>query len=491
MAKKSLRFRHEPLSNAQIRLIQISSNPDQPIECSIAVYDLSETPSYTCLSYMWRRTATDTEQCLIHLNGKPYRVGQNLADFLYVAPRKYPGVHFWVDALCIDQDNLEERSDQVRRMGQIYSDAVRTVAWLGQSDGAENLQFHNQSWRPRVARRSSGMSPQETAIFNQIVQHDYWTRTWIVQEQRFSQNMEILMGEVKLSASRLVELNDLASRLVRLYGRQRSQVEPFRIATRSLLLGDRTEKLPMISLLKLHHKTACADVRDKIHALLAMANEGSLIEIDYTSTRVDLALRTMWACRDSFCMCLPAMLFRTLGVDRVDEELQNLPHPFLEILIGCYHHEEDEETAQLLLRTCKCKDQDFSYDASILPQKGIVLCLKAICGFRAGAHMLLGSERVIHWGSTSPPTILQCPPLVNVQYAKGERFEMTVSISFTPVSLFEFTCAAIAMNDYRERSIPSSDEAGNSCQKTAKNVFYRVLGHGLCAEDSSGSVWDT
>lgn len=483
MAKKS-RFRHTPLSAAQIRLVQISSDLDQPTECSIQVYNLSEAPKYTCLSYMWRRTPTDTEQHPIRLNGKAHKIGQNLADFLYVAPRKYPDVYFWIDALCIDQKNLEERSDQVRRMGQIYSDAVRTVAWLGQSDGAENLQFHNQSWRPRVARRSSGMSPQETAIFNQIVQHDYWTRTWIVQEQRFSQNMEILMGEVRLSASRLIELNDLASRLVRLYGRERSQVEPFRLATKSLLLGDRTEKLPMISLLKLHHKTSCSDVRDKIHALLAMAIEGSEIEIDYTTTRVDLVLRTIWACRDTFCMCLSSMLFRTLGMDRVDEDLQNLPHPFLEILVGCYHHEK-QVTTHSVLRTCKCKDQGSFDDEGSKPQKGITLCLRAICGFTTGAHMLLGSKSVIHWGSNFPPMTLRWPPLVNVRHAKGERFETTVSISFTPMSLFEFTSASVTVMSYRERYAPKPGEHGDNCQRAAKNIFYRVLGHGLCADDSS------
>lgn len=453
-------------------------------------YNFSKVPEYTCLSYMWRRTPTDTETCLIQLNGRPFLVGQNLADFLHVALHKYPGVHFWIDALCIDQDNLDERSDQVRRMGQIYSDASRTVAWLGQSDGAENLQLNNQSWRPQVPRRSSGMTPQEAAIFNQIVAHNYWTRTWIVQEQRFSRNMEILIGEVKLSATRLIELNDLASRLVRLYGQQRSQVRPFGVATRALLLANRTEKLSMTNLLKLHHETSCTDVRDKIHALLAMAVEGSAIEIDYTTTNVDLALRTIWACRDSFCMCLPSILVRALGLHRVEEELQILPHPFVEILVGCYHHKE-ESPAHSVLRTCKCKEQNLPSSESATSQRGIVICLKAICGFTAGAHMLLGNESVISWGSDYPPTTLKWAPLINVQYAKGDRFEMTVSISFTPASLFELTTASIARMAYSECCAQDSGDLRDMCQRFARNVFYRVLGHGLCEEESVDSDTDS
>lgn len=36
-----------------------------------------------------------------------------------------------VDAICIDQKNPEERSKQVARKGEIYSKAIRVVAWLG------------------------------------------------------------------------------------------------------------------------------------------------------------------------------------------------------------------------------------------------------------------------------------------------------------------------------------------------------------------------
>jgi hypothetical protein len=37
----------------------------------------------------------------------------------------------WVDAICINQDNQDERSIEVKRMGQIYTLAWRVVVWLG------------------------------------------------------------------------------------------------------------------------------------------------------------------------------------------------------------------------------------------------------------------------------------------------------------------------------------------------------------------------
>lgn len=41
------------------------------------------------------------------------------------------GSMFWIDALCIDQENLAERNHQVTQMGKIYASAYRVVSWLG------------------------------------------------------------------------------------------------------------------------------------------------------------------------------------------------------------------------------------------------------------------------------------------------------------------------------------------------------------------------
>ena len=40
----------------------------------------------------------------------------------------------WIDAICINQTDIEERSQQVEMMGLIYSKAVRNLIWLGEED---------------------------------------------------------------------------------------------------------------------------------------------------------------------------------------------------------------------------------------------------------------------------------------------------------------------------------------------------------------------
>jgi hypothetical protein len=47
----------------------------------------------------------------------------------------------WIDAICIDQSNLKERSFQVKQMRKIYHQAIRTVIWLGDESLDSKIAF--------------------------------------------------------------------------------------------------------------------------------------------------------------------------------------------------------------------------------------------------------------------------------------------------------------------------------------------------------------
>lgn len=42
----------------------------------------------------------------------------------------------WIDAICINQDDLIERSQQVALMDKIYKRGRRNLTWLGKADGS-------------------------------------------------------------------------------------------------------------------------------------------------------------------------------------------------------------------------------------------------------------------------------------------------------------------------------------------------------------------
>ena len=71
---------------------------------------------------------------LIGLNGSPVGVGQNLYLALQYIRHKVKPRNLWVDAICINQNDLYERGRQVRIMSQIFAKSILVLAWLGEAD---------------------------------------------------------------------------------------------------------------------------------------------------------------------------------------------------------------------------------------------------------------------------------------------------------------------------------------------------------------------
>jgi hypothetical protein len=75
-------------------------------------------------------------------NGCKILVTENLFDALDQLSQM-PDVDFlWIDALCINQEDLDERASQVLIMGEIYASSVETIVWLGEP----NAHFEDFYW---------------------------------------------------------------------------------------------------------------------------------------------------------------------------------------------------------------------------------------------------------------------------------------------------------------------------------------------------------
>jgi hypothetical protein len=92
--------------------------PDDNVHCAIFHVSLEEEPHYEALSYCWGNAAF-TEQ--IFLEGCPFQATVNLVSALRHLRLKNKARTMWVDAICIDQSNLAERSQQVGLMAMIYA----------------------------------------------------------------------------------------------------------------------------------------------------------------------------------------------------------------------------------------------------------------------------------------------------------------------------------------------------------------------------------
>ena len=145
------------LSETDIRLLHLlpSKEQDDPIEAHLARHSLESIPPYSALSYTWGnplplRFPGDDETQLsyrqttkyrsVRINKRSFPVSRNLHEGLarIRAMHKLPAL--WVDAICINQTDDEERSHQVRNMGDIYRGANEVLVWLGENEIQHSIQ---------------------------------------------------------------------------------------------------------------------------------------------------------------------------------------------------------------------------------------------------------------------------------------------------------------------------------------------------------------
>jgi hypothetical protein len=125
--------RSSGLGGRQIRLLKLLSlnQTDNLIECELHCFNLDSCPPYTALSYVWGEQADRFARMEITISGYRFRVRRNLWNFLQQAKSNrmmfqqdnnssQMSEYLWIDALCIDQDNITERNHQVKLMREIY-----------------------------------------------------------------------------------------------------------------------------------------------------------------------------------------------------------------------------------------------------------------------------------------------------------------------------------------------------------------------------------
>ncbi|KAI1321505.1 heterokaryon incompatibility protein-domain-containing protein [Xylariaceae sp. FL0255] len=124
-----------------IRLLRLAPSKDftDPIHVSITVAALDDKPTYEALSYCW---GDASNKLLIFCDGQPFSVTESLEAALRHLRRIDGGDRvLWVDAICINQDGIAERANQVSIMDRIYQTASRVVVWLGEASADSDLVF--------------------------------------------------------------------------------------------------------------------------------------------------------------------------------------------------------------------------------------------------------------------------------------------------------------------------------------------------------------
>jgi hypothetical protein len=146
---KDVEYPGQPLLPGQIRLIRLLPGAwMDPIQCELFEGDHGET-KYEALSYVW---GSQNVTRPIFLNRKEFRVTFNLEGALRNLREQFKNDDnakvFWIDALCINQKDTEERTNQVQLMGDIYRRCEQVIVYLG-----DRLDGRHRPEQPSVAIR--------------------------------------------------------------------------------------------------------------------------------------------------------------------------------------------------------------------------------------------------------------------------------------------------------------------------------------------------
>ncbi len=117
------------------RLLELcpADNQTTPIQCDLVNVSMDDVPGYEALSYAWGSPVRDQPiQCRSQGHAWTIYITKHLLSALYQLRSDKGYRRLWIDQLCINQDDLEERRLQVSQMDKIYRKAARTVIWLGE-----------------------------------------------------------------------------------------------------------------------------------------------------------------------------------------------------------------------------------------------------------------------------------------------------------------------------------------------------------------------
>ncbi|KAJ4287603.1 hypothetical protein N0V90_012306 [Kalmusia sp. IMI 367209] len=173
------------------------------IKCELVHYSLEDPPSYVAISYAWG-DADDKRR--IQLEGADIPVSANLHGALFALRAKRESVLVWVDALSIDQQNKDERTQQVQLMTYIYSRAVSVAIWLGPEADDSNTAMRtlsevaaqSQSSERISSLMSSKVGKAQFASVVALFERDYWNRLWVVQEVFNANEINVYCGTMIL-----------------------------------------------------------------------------------------------------------------------------------------------------------------------------------------------------------------------------------------------------------------------------------------------------
>lgn len=213
--EQSTEFVHSPLNKhtmdyhpIRILHMQPSENYYSPIHCSLEHLNILSSPRFKALSYAW---GDPNITLSIFVDAKRYQVTANCHAAL-LRLRETGETVLWIDAICINQKDDDEKSIQIRMMADVFRGASEVVVWLGRSEAerqpddqekeglAVELIDELSSFRTTYVfehyveiAKNDGNLKQKWAALDWLCHHSWFKRLWTLQETCIPRHNRVLL----------------------------------------------------------------------------------------------------------------------------------------------------------------------------------------------------------------------------------------------------------------------------------------------------------
>jgi hypothetical protein len=285
-------YQYMPFSkNTTIRLLQLySDSDDTALQGQLRHFEIEKSPSFRAISYAWGEQTLPQE---LLLEGKTLKITQSLNDVLQQIRRSNDDSWLWADAVCINQQDVQERGHQVKLMKQIYRNAEEVFIWLGRDDGgdaSESIETIKE-----IASESESASKisnlNERDLLTKFFSHSWFRRVWVFQEAVLAKSAAFYWGGEQIKWDQVVTAADEIWE-----GRKESASSESWNAASIVVemqvardyMSDDSPEYSVVALAQSMRMSHCADDRDRIFAMIGldMKTEECLvgIEPDYTQS---------------------------------------------------------------------------------------------------------------------------------------------------------------------------------------------------------------
>lgn len=281
---------------------------DDPLDCTIEVSSLQHTihkTRYKAISYCWEGKAYTQK---IKLNGAAHLITKSAEEVLRHVRNEKVAQPVWIDSICIDQQNKEEKIEQIKNMGVIYSNAEETVAWMGtpedDDDRALNFIDKHRELFSEVAyddcadiKSLLALHDLDPRAYNwidvmELTCRPWFSRVWVVQELALSRFVHVTYGHRSIQWEILIAaIRCCVSDIINLPERHSNFRSPEH--HRSALMMDdirkvvqRSQKISMQAALKISGSLNATEALDFVFAHLGILDEeqkAKLPQLDYSS----------------------------------------------------------------------------------------------------------------------------------------------------------------------------------------------------------------